>query len=180
MMKPPKTDPRDNQTHLLIFAGRLLAATWVSSRMIGRTQVISDKLDAKLFIEYWFTVPPEVEHTLIWTKIPIYHPNLVDESVKARIDQDGLWGFTGNDTPPPSPSHLHSCLPALAEWGITKDKMIKSDPPTEQEALAIEKAGKEVHRFVKNRWRESEWETAWFVNPPVSRSLFVSVAERID
>ena len=113
-------------------------------------------------------VPPEIEHTLIWTKVPIYHPDLVDESIKGRIDQDGLWGFTGIESPPPSPSHLPECLPALAEWGITEDKMVKSAPPTEEEKALIEKAGSEVHRFVKNRWDEKEWETAWFVNPPVS------------
>ena len=50
------------------------------------------------------SVPAEVEHTLIWTKVPIYHPELVDTKVKARIDQDGLCGFTGNASPPPSPS----------------------------------------------------------------------------
>lgn len=118
-----------------------------------------------------FIVPPEIEHTLIWTKVPIYHSDLVEDSVKPRIDQDGLWGFTGNDDPPPSPSNLQSCLPSLSEWGITEDKMIKSEPPTPAQAVLIEKAGKEVHRYVKNRWLESEWETAWFVNPPVSYHL---------
>ncbi|PPQ68111.1 hypothetical protein CVT26_005732 [Gymnopilus dilepis] len=118
-----------------------------------------------------YSVPPEIEHTLIWTKVPIYHPDLVDESIKGRIDQDGLWGFTGIESPPPSPSHLPECLPALAEWGITEDKMVKSAPPTEGEKALIEKAGSEVHRFVKNRWDETEWETAWFVNPPRLQSV---------
>ena len=114
------------------------------------------------------TVPTEVEHTLVWTKVPIYHPDLVAESIQSRIDQDGLWGFTGNDSPPPSPSNLPSCLPSLSEWGITIDKMIRSQLPTPEEAALIDRAGREVHRYVKNRWSESEWETAWFVNPPVS------------
>ncbi|KDR82448.1 hypothetical protein GALMADRAFT_237773 [Galerina marginata CBS 339.88] len=118
-----------------------------------------------------YSVPPEIEHTLIWTKVPIYHSELVASTVQARIEQDGLWGFTGNDSPPPSPSNLPSCLPALAEWGITKDKMIRSSPPTVEEAELIERAGSEVQRFVKNRWHESEWETAWFVNPPRLQSV---------
>ena len=122
-------------------------------------------------------VPPEIEHTLIWTKVPMYHPDLVDNSIKSRIDQDGLWGFTGNDSPPPSPSLLPSCLPALAEWGITKEKMIVSASPTKEEAVLIERAGKEVHRYVKNRWPESDWETAWFVNPPVSDDLVFDLNE---
>ena len=113
-------------------------------------------------------MPTEVEHTLVWTKVPIYHPDLVAGSIQSRIDQDGLWGFTGNDSPPPSPSNLPSCLPSLSEWGITIDKMIRSQLPTPEEAALIDRAGREVHRYVKNRWSESEWETAWFVNPPVS------------
>ncbi|KAF9483423.1 hypothetical protein BDN70DRAFT_873932 [Pholiota conissans] len=118
-----------------------------------------------------YSVPAEIEHTLIWTKVPIYHLDLVDESIKSRIDQDGLWGFTGNDSPPPSPSLLPSSIGALSEWGITPDKMIKSALATPEEALLIVRAGKEVHRYVKTRWAESEWETAWFVNPPRLQSV---------
>lgn len=114
------------------------------------------------------SVPTEVEHTLIWTKMPIYHPDLVADTIKTRIYQDGLWGFTGSDLPPPSPSNLPSCISKLAEWDITMDKLIKSEPPTEEEAILIQRAGREVHRYIKNRWIEKEWETAWFVNPPVS------------
>ena len=117
------------------------------------------------------TVPPEVEHTLIWTKVPIYHAKIVAESVKSRIDQDGLWGFTGNEELPPSPNNVIASIGALSEWGITLDRMVKSKPPTIEEAALIERAGSEVHRYVKTRWSESEWETAWFVNPPV-RSHF--------
>jgi hypothetical protein len=39
---------------------------------------------------------------------------------------------------------------------------------TEEEEAAVRKAGLEVHRFVIATWEEREWETAWFVNPPVS------------
>ena len=47
------------------------------------------------------------------------------------------------------------------------DKIIKSPPPTLEEAIFIKNAGREVHRFVQNRWSATEWETAWFVNPRV-------------
>jgi hypothetical protein len=100
--------------------------------------------------------------------MPIYHLDLVEDTIKTRIDQDGLWGFTGSDDLPPSLSNLPSCISKLAEWGVTMDKMIKSELPTEEETTLIQKAGSEVHRYVKNRWVEREWETAWFVNPPVS------------
>ncbi|KAJ7600939.1 hypothetical protein C8J56DRAFT_767776 [Mycena floridula] len=119
-----------------------------------------------------YSVPADtVEHTLIWTRIPIYHSDIVDPSVAARIQQDGLWGFTGNTSPPPSPSTLPLCLPALAEWGITEDKMIKSNRPTEKEDILIHRASQHVHDFVRNRWKETDWETAWFVNPPRLQSV---------
>ncbi|KAJ7079744.1 hypothetical protein B0H15DRAFT_940699 [Mycena belliarum] len=118
-----------------------------------------------------YSVPPEVEHTLIWTRIPIFHPALVAESVRARVELDGLWGFTGNTSPPPSPSNLPACLPALAEWGMTLDKMVKSEKGTAEEDELVRLAGLPVHNFVRSRWVEEEWETAWFVNPPRLQSV---------
>ncbi|KAJ7643862.1 hypothetical protein FB45DRAFT_735602 [Roridomyces roridus] len=118
-----------------------------------------------------YSVPSDVEHTLVWTRIPIFHPDIVAESVRARVEQDGLWGFTGNTSPPPSPSTLPSCVPALAEWGFTIDKMIKSEKGTVEEELLVAAAGRPVDNFVKQRWVEDEWETAWFVNPPRLQSV---------
>ncbi|KAK1226159.1 hypothetical protein PQX77_010870 [Marasmius sp. AFHP31] len=115
-----------------------------------------------------YSVPVEIEHTLIWTKVPIYHSDIVPPSIAPRINQDGIWGFTGNSSPPPSPSGLPSCLPALSEWGITEDKMIVSQKGTQEEEELVRKAGVEVNEFIRKRWNEDEWETAWFVNPPVS------------
>ncbi|KAG6903159.1 hypothetical protein C0995_004706 [Termitomyces sp. Mi166 len=116
-------------------------------------------------------VPPEIEHTLIWTRLPIYHESLVAKSISARVEQDGLWGFTGSTSPPPSPSILPSCLPALSDWGITMDKLIRSTPPTAEEAELLRRAGEEIQEFIRNRWDESRWETAWFVNPPRLQSV---------
>ncbi|RDB17946.1 hypothetical protein Hypma_000964 [Hypsizygus marmoreus] len=118
-----------------------------------------------------YSVPAEIEHTLIWTRVPVFHEDLVDRSVSARIEQDGLWGFTGSLTPPPSPSTLPLCLSALSEWGVTKDKMIKSEKGTLEEEALVRRAGEEVQKFVQNRWIEAEWETAWFVNPPRLQSV---------
>jgi len=113
----------------------------------------------------------DVEHTLIWTRVPVFHPDLIHESIKARIDQDGLWGFTGCDSPPPSPSSVTAYLPSLADWGVTMDSLIRSSPPMLEETMHIKNAGREVHRYVQNRWSETEWEAAWFVNPPVGYFL---------
>lgn len=114
----------------------------------------------------FFTVPPEIEHSLIWTQLPMI-PTDLPRSIAPRIAQDGLWGFTGLDSPPPSPSTLPACLPALAEWDVTMDKLVISPKGTDEEEELVKRAGNEIHTFVKRRWNEDEWETAWFVNPPV-------------
>ncbi|KAF9077468.1 hypothetical protein BDP27DRAFT_1208474 [Rhodocollybia butyracea] len=118
-----------------------------------------------------YSVPPEIEHTLIWTKVPIFHPDIIPASITPRIEQDGLWGFTGNTSPPPSPSNLPSCLPALAEWGITKEKMIVSQKGTEDEEALVRQVGSYVDGYIRRRWKEDQWETAWFVNPPRLQSV---------
>jgi hypothetical protein len=88
--------------------------------------------------------------------------------ITKRIEQDGIWGFTGSDTPPPPPSTLPEAMGALSEWGMTIDKLLISPTPSPEEAKHIVEVGKEVHDFVRRRWNEDVWETAWFVNPPVS------------
>ncbi|KAI0763601.1 hypothetical protein BD413DRAFT_581696 [Trametes elegans] len=121
-----------------------------------------------------YSVPPEVEHSLIWSRVPILPPDLPPPSaspVSARLYQDGLWGFTGTTSPPPSPSTLPDALPALAEWGVTLDKLVRSPRGTEEEERAVRAYGEELETFVKRRWNEREWETAWFVNPPRLQSV---------
>ncbi|KAI0338872.1 hypothetical protein BDW22DRAFT_1337144 [Trametopsis cervina] len=117
-----------------------------------------------------YSVPPEIEHSLIWTRIPLI-PTDLPESIAPRVAQDGLWGFTGSLTPPPSPSTLPDCLPALSDWDVTMDKLIVSPKGTPEEEQLITKAGSEIDAFVKRRWNEREWETAWFVNPPRLQSV---------
>lgn len=46
--------------------------------------------------------------------------------------------------------------------------MTKSARGSEEEEALVQRAGREVNEFVKERWNEDQWETAWFVNPPVS------------
>ncbi|KAH9047673.1 hypothetical protein EDB84DRAFT_1460551 [Lactarius hengduanensis] len=119
-----------------------------------------------------YSVPSFIEHYLIWTVLPILPPNL-PPLIEPRLLQDGLWGFTGypENSPPPSPSQLLACLPALTDWGITEASLIRSTRGTEKEETAVREAGSEVHRFVVATWKEREWETAWFVNPPRLQSV---------
>ena len=105
--------------------------------------------------------------------LPILPPNL-PPLIKLRLLQDGLWGFSGYsaNSPPPSPSQLPACLPALSDWGVTEASLIRSARGTEDEETAVREAGSEVHKFVVATWKEQEWETVWFVNPPVSGFIF--------
>ncbi|KAG9315947.1 hypothetical protein JVU11DRAFT_3601 [Chiua virens] len=118
-----------------------------------------------------YSVPPEIEHTLIWSRVPVFHPTLIPPSIDARIQQDGLCGFTGSTDTPESLPSLESCLPGLADWGITMDNLIRSSRGNKMEEAMVESAGTEVCEFVKRRWKESQWETAWFVNPPRLQSI---------
>ncbi|KAI5991142.1 hypothetical protein EDD15DRAFT_2276950 [Pisolithus albus] len=113
-----------------------------------------------------YSVPIEIEHTVIWSRVPIFHPSLIPGAIEARIHQDGLWGFTGSITPIEDLPSLESCLAALADWGVTEESMIRSPKASREEEEMLLHAGKEVDAFVKRRWQESKWETAWFVNPP--------------
>lgn len=112
-------------------------------------------------------VPLEIEHSLIWSRLPIFHPTLIPPAIDARVQQDGLCGFTGSTDITETLPSLESYLPALADWGVTMDKLVRSPRASEAEETMVKSAGKEVHEFVKRRWNEDQWETAWFVNPPV-------------
>ncbi|KAF9033607.1 hypothetical protein BJ165DRAFT_1515253 [Panaeolus papilionaceus] len=122
--------------------------------------------------EWPYAVPSEIEHTLIWSKVSVFHPTLIHRSIRSRVDQDGLWGFTGLDhSQPSSPSLLPTYLPSLSELGVTEDDLSKTARPSLEEASFLHLAGREVHQFVRNRWPEDNWETAWFVNPPRLQSV---------
>ncbi len=119
-------------------------------------------------------VPPEIEHALVLSRVPFIPPDLpspLEANISGLLLQDGLWGFTGTVSPPPSPSLLPQTLPALADWGVTIDKLITSPRGTDEEERRVKEYGKEVETFIKRRWIEREWETAWFLNPPVSTCL---------
>ena len=48
------------------------------------------------------------------------------------------------------------------------DKLIRSPRGSDEEEEQVKSFGEEIATFIKRRWVEREWETAWFVNPPVS------------
>jgi len=125
-----------------------------------------------IIVNDWpYSVPPDVEHSVVWTRQPIFHFETIPPSVSERIETDGLWGFTGLTSPPPSPSSLPSSLPALAEWDVPTDRTTDRVRGTPEEDVLVRRAGAGVHDFVRSRWPEDGWETAWFVNPPRLQSV---------
>lgn len=116
-------------------------------------------------------MPPEVEHSLVWSRVPFFEIDIMPESVRRRVEFYGSWGFTGSSEPPPSPSTLPSYIDALSEWHITLDKLKIPPKCTIEEEILFEEAGREINTFIQNKWPEDEWETAWFVNPIVRVSI---------
>lgn len=160
-----------------------------------RLAILRQAIRTNLYFASWtsichflssLAVPSGVEHTIIWTRLPIINASIIPEMVYSRVKQDGLWGFTGSSEPPPPPSTFHSYLPVLDEWGVTMESLTLSPKGTEEEDEIVRQCGKEVDCFVRKFWKENEWETAWFVNPEVwmyfstANAIWLSIWQRIQ
>ncbi|KAK2465383.1 hypothetical protein APHAL10511_002737 [Amanita phalloides] len=135
------------------------------------TANISQEFISIIYNDWPYSVPREVEHSLIWSRVPFFHSDVVPERIRERVAFYGLWGFTGIVEPPLPPSDLPFCMEALSEWGLTLDKLKIPPKCTSEEEILLEELGKEVNLFIKRKWSEEEWETAWFVNPPRLQSV---------
>lgn len=69
-------------------------------------------------------------------------PLIPSDQLTPSINNIGVYGFSGGPSSP-------------------------SDPPPGQPG----DVQYELARFVKNRWKEEEWETTWFMNPPRLQSV---------
>ncbi|KAF8582857.1 hypothetical protein K439DRAFT_1350268 [Ramaria rubella] len=112
--------------------------------------------DVKIIFNDWpYSIPPDISHYVIWSRLPIIHPAVVHPSVANQINQDGLWGFTGVGA-------------KESAEGIYTDVA----PGTLLEAREhILTAAHHTHQFVLAHWPENIWEVAWFVNPPRIQSV---------
>lgn len=81
-----------------------------------------------------YRVPPHIEHHVIWTQLPVFHDDLIDTSIRAQVEVDGLYGFTGQDG--------------------------NSLPKLEPVNVLVRQSGSHVQAFVLNEWPESLWECA--------------------
>ncbi|KAH7101187.1 hypothetical protein BKA62DRAFT_189314 [Auriculariales sp. MPI-PUGE-AT-0066] len=111
-----------------------------------------------------YCIPHDVEHALVWTRVPIVNAERIPPAVRARIDDCGLWGFTGG-----------ADAELIRTDGTDDDdrgaKYIGTGEEARAVRAAIRVAGTDVDAFVRTHWPEDEWETAWFVNPPRLQSI---------
>jgi len=105
---------------------------------------IPEDLVRVIFNDWPYSVPHGVTHYVIWSRLPLVHPDLVPQGVLHRVESDGLWDFVGSDV---------------------KLKYDGSDAPL------LKAAGREMDSFVRKIWPEYEWESAWFMNPTHIQSV---------
>ncbi|KAG8874168.1 hypothetical protein FRB98_008619 [Tulasnella sp. 332] len=98
-----------------------------------------------------YSVPLDVTHYVFWTRVPIIHPAIVPPKIWTRIEQDGLWGFTGSD-----------------RIAVPKTSDGKDDEETTE---LVKRAHYECTTFVLKNWPPEGFEVAWFVNPPRLQSI---------
>ncbi|KAG8904455.1 hypothetical protein FRB99_001715 [Tulasnella sp. 403] len=112
------------------------------------TADIPEKYVKILKNDWPYSIPVNVKHFVVWTRVPIIHPAIVPTKIWARIERDGLWGFTGSDR-------------------VAEPKVIPGEESGDDVLELVRRAHVEMHKYVLANWPEEEWETAWFVNPPV-------------
>ncbi|KAF8734765.1 Flavoprotein, partial [Rhizoctonia solani] len=110
------------------------------------TADIAEPLVKILPNDWPYSVPPEIRHYVVWSRLPITHPGIVPAQIWDRIVQDGLWGFSGSTYKPKG----------------------SGDESTDQ---LVRQAGAEVRTYVEDKWPAVEYEIAWFVNPPRLQSI---------
>ncbi|KAG9099076.1 hypothetical protein FRC06_005675 [Ceratobasidium sp. 370] len=117
--------------------------------IIGKEWFTADIQDSlvKIVPNDWpYSVPPEIRHYVVWSRLPITHPGIVPAQIWDRIVQDGLWGFSGSSYKPKG-----SGVASIDEL--------------------VRQAGSEVRAYVEAKWPAEEYEVAWFVNPPRLQSI---------
>ncbi|KAF9519616.1 hypothetical protein BS47DRAFT_1312208 [Hydnum rufescens UP504] len=108
------------------------------------TAGISSDLVRILPNDWPYSVPHDVSHFLVWSRLPFVHPDIIPEAIWDRVAQGGLSGFTGSETTPKN-------------IGGNND--------------LVRIATSEIENFISASWNPTEYETAWFLNPPRLQSV---------
>src|ERR1700722_5061941 len=93
-------------------------------------------------------VPLDVEHSLIWTALPVLHPANLTPAMYHSLRLSGLSGSTG-------------CAPLSSAGILSKlDPMYGNVPDglsSKQREEIVERLRTEVSKFIMKRWKEEDW-----------------------
>ncbi|KAJ9121519.1 hypothetical protein QFC22_002137 [Naganishia vaughanmartiniae] len=124
-------------------------------------QTVDPDVYAILPNDWPYNTPGDVEHVVVWSKLPVFHAALVGNDTEKweKVEQDGFAGFTGNpetQPPPATPSAKGQVFSSLADrgtWGWCTE------------------GGREVGKMVTTLWPIEEYECAWVLIGTNDRSL---------
>ncbi|EPQ30314.1 uncharacterized protein PFL1_02429 [Pseudozyma flocculosa PF-1] len=139
-----------------------------------------------------YAVPDDVEHWVVWSKLPILHASLFSDpatpfpaatipSVYSCVLNDGVRGCTGTSTELGAPrvygnltkrsTSLHLRNSAEAAVGTGEPSGGPDGVTLDQSAEGQRWASREISRFVRRMWAEERYETVFFCNPPHLRTV---------
>ncbi|QRV81890.1 Flavoprotein [Ceratobasidium sp. AG-Ba] len=146
---PQAPNPQPPSSNLLKPPGDVLVRPITPGTIMNKEWFTADIQDSlvKILPNDWpYSVPPEIRHYVVWSRLPITHPGIVPAQIWDQIVQDGLWGFSGSAYKPKG-SGVESI-----------DELVRQ-------------AGSEVRKYVEAKWPAEDYEVAWFVNPPRLQSI---------
>lgn len=126
-------------------------------------------LDCQILINDWpYSIPPEVTHYVVWSHLPILHPDLVASATKNVADV--AWsviakrGLCGTLTPSPT-------FPQEVSEGLTQTAEGLGGGEREELQRVLVKACDDVVGFIGRHWDVQRSEVAFFANPPSLQSV---------
>ncbi|KAN0060553.1 hypothetical protein ACQY0O_007014 [Thecaphora frezii] len=138
-----------------------------------------------------YAVPDGVQHWVVWSKLPILHAELFADpscpfapseakAIYTCILHDGVRGFTGLEAgeAPGVYGNLEDGSTSLGLRCSTESPLGSGRPRGGAQGVTLQQsregqrwAAKEITGFVRRRWPEEAWETAFFCNPPHLRTV---------
>ncbi|RXK39988.1 hypothetical protein M231_02783 [Tremella mesenterica] len=120
------------------------------------------------FNDWPYSLPHGVRHYVVWSKVPIAHPELVNNDPEqwSVIQERGLTGMTGvlplpEGTKPGDPEIPSEILEPRAGDDVKRWTGVQFECP----------GGHEVGRMVRSLWDERGWECLWLLNPIRNQSV---------
>ncbi|KAJ1034817.1 hypothetical protein NDA13_001071 [Ustilago tritici] len=139
-----------------------------------------------------YGIPTGSTHWVVWSKLPILHPSLFStpdtpfpeplrEELYNCVTGDGIRGFTGFiPTSPTNPTcnwggrQIPEILGSYSQAKLAEQYQtqgLAGRLTREEISKAHNWASKHVTEYIKKVWPEEKFETAWFCNPPLLRTV---------